>query len=215
MRSRAATALALAFAAACAWGGSAASESAAIGVPPPPPPASCASRQPRRLPAEAWPALERELLPQGAALIRLCRYGPSSRYLLLRSTRLVRSQRTVLHLEEELDALPEVPPNAPATPCVFDNGASVWAYASYYRGHHATVMLSITGCREASNGYRVASAGQGPRQDPPRIGPRLIEELEKLTGCAPTRVCEQPFLVKLSASTSTGSRKDGVKTSRA
>jgi hypothetical protein len=189
--SRAAKVLSLAFTAVCVWGAASASRSAAISVLPPPP-ASCAARQPRSLPVQAWPAVERELLPRGAAVIRLCRYGASSTSLRLRKTRLIRSQRVVLHLEKEFDALPEQPPGGETSPCPADNAASVWAYASYFRGHRATVAVSLTGCKEAGNGYLVASASEGPGQRPSRLGPRLVEDLEALTGCAPIRVCKQP-----------------------
>ena len=194
-RPRTARALALATTAVCVWGTASASASAPIRVLPPPPP-SCAAIQPHSLSPEAWPALKREVLPRGAAVIRLCRYGStSSPRLRLRYARLIRSQSTVRHLENQIDTLPQIPTTAEVSTCPFDNGASVWVYASYFRRHHATVMLSLTGCREALNGYLGASASEGPGQDPSHLGPRLIEELEQLTGCAPIRTCERPSSV--------------------
>jgi hypothetical protein len=179
----------LATVAMCMLNGGSASASTPTGALPPSPP-NCAALAPRLAP-EAWPVLERELLPRGAAVLRLCRYGPSLPRLRPRYSRLIRSQGEVQHFEKEMDALPEVPPNAPPSPCPVGNGASIWVYASYFGAHYAKVRIPLGGCRFARNGDLVASANEGPGQHPSRLGPRLIAELEALTGCVPIPICER------------------------
>lgn len=143
-------------------------------------PAACArTRRPEHVAPNAWTPARRRLAPGRPDAIRLCRY---SRLADHRRVRLVRSRllsdpTLLTQLVVEFNELPPFPPGAFACPA--DDGSQIVALLAYSNGRQVTIAAELTGCQGVTNGdvVRIAN-GYG---DHPRLGPRLLTELKRLT----------------------------------
>jgi hypothetical protein len=110
--------------------------------------------------------------------MRLCRYSgvnDSPRDRLVRS-RLLSDPRLVTKLVREFNELPPFPPGGFACPA--DVGSQILALLAYPNGQRLTIAFELSGCEGVMNGdlIRIAN-GYGSH---PRLGPRLLAELEQL-----------------------------------
>ena len=146
-------------------------------------PALCHTKAPQQVPANGWAAAQSQLAPPGASAIRLCRYSGLNDHPRLRVVRatLLTRQVWVQKLIREFDDLPAPPPGP--TACPADLGTEIVAQIAYPDGHAVTISVEMTGCVTVTNGSVTrTAAGFG---SPPQFGPKLVLELEHLTGYRP------------------------------
>jgi hypothetical protein len=130
-------------------------------------PAPCTPKAPSRVARNPWRAAKQTLIPPGANAVRLCRYAPLPGLELVKAN-LVTDPTLVARLVSEFDKL-RAAPSGPVA-CPNDNGAQILARVSYPDGHAVTVLVSLGGCGDVTNGDVVRSGTRA-----------LFGELKRLT----------------------------------
>jgi hypothetical protein len=126
-----------------------------------------------------WSPAQQMLAPHRARVINLCRYAsgrPGESSLKLAGNALVDRRRTIRQLIHKFDALKRY--SGPPLHCPADRGDEVLAFL-YYRFHKVTIVVGLTGCRNAGNGNLSRAAFNFDGKNP--AGPRLIRQLKRLT----------------------------------
>ena len=118
----------------------------------------CPTRSLSAVAPDSWAPARHELLPPGAATLRLCRFSgfAGTRQPKLAGSRELRSAAQIAQLTHDLDALPPYPKLA--LPCPLDNGSQVDVLAAYPSGRGVTVSYDSTGCNRVTNGDVVSIA---------------------------------------------------------
>ena len=142
--------------------------SAAAKAPP-----LCHTRAPQQVAPSSWAPAQTQLAPPGAGTIRLCRYDLERK--IARAT-LLRRQVWVGKLVRELNVLSPMPSGVVACPA--DLGPLIVALLAYPDGHTVTISADASGCQAVTNGNLIRTTGVAP----PLFGPKLLTELEHLTG---------------------------------
>lgn len=126
-----------------------------------------------------WSRARETLAPGGAQSISLCRYASGkSGYpsLKLAGNDEVTSRSTKRQLISKFNALKQY--HGPPFHCPPDSGDEVLA-TLFYRQHKVRIIVTLTGCPTATNGDITRFAFNFDGKNP--AGPRLLQELERLT----------------------------------
>jgi hypothetical protein len=140
------------------------------------PPPLCHTKGPQSVAPNSWEPTKNQLAPTGAGAIRLCRYGLDRK--IVRGTLLTR-QVWVGKLVREFDVLQPPPSGTVACPVFLE--PLIVALLAYPDGHTVTISVDESGCGSVTNGNLIRTASVAP----PLFGPKLLRELEHLTGLRP------------------------------
>jgi hypothetical protein len=140
------------------------------------PPPLCHTKAPQSVAPNSWEPTKTQLAPSGAGAIRLCRYDLQRK--IARGT-LLRRRAWVGKLVREFNVLRPMPSGVVACPA--DLRLMVVALLAYPDGHTVTISVDESGCQVVTNGNLIRTTAVAP----PLFGPKLLKELEHLTGLRP------------------------------
>jgi hypothetical protein len=142
-------------------------------------PPLCHTKAPQTVAPNSWAPSQTQLAPPGAGAIRLCRYTPLSAHQKIARATLLRRQVWVAKLIREFNVLS--PPPSGTVACPADLGLMIVALLAYPDGHTVTILMDASGCTTVTNGNLIRTIAVPP----PLFGPKLLTELEHLTGLRP------------------------------